>query len=281
MNKYDHYPGDYARDTRDLNLTQHGAYRMLLDAYYSTERPIPDAAKFRVVGAFTEQEQNETQWVLNRFFELRDGHWHHERADREIEKAQPRIRAARENGRRGGRPKKTQLVSEQEPTGEPAGYPSRKPNKEPTQNPHGGGGGNRSKEEMEGGNDPRSQEVSCPFDLKLTDEQVKVLEVEMIPSWAVEAITRERVGSWAGDPSDTKPLGSWRKYLLGAVRSIWKDPNRRPKKPDAKTDPQEAAKVVAARKAAQQKADEAHRARLAAKGSAKPESTKELLRRFG
>lgn len=199
MNRYDHYPGDYARDTRDLNLTQHGAYRMLLDAYYSTEKPIPDGAKFRVVGAFTEDEQRETQWVLDRFFELQDGHWHHERADREIEKAQPKIRAAKENGKRGGRPRKTQSVNSENPVGsvlETQQEPSSKPSGEPNRNPDGEGEGNRSKEEKRTVNERAHRLKSNPHDAHFEAPQQwpEVIEAASIIHKALGFSGKPRLG---------------------------------------------------------------------------------------
>jgi uncharacterized protein YdaU (DUF1376 family) len=39
---YARYPGDYLRDTAHLSLTEHDAYGLLLDHYYSTEKPLPN-----------------------------------------------------------------------------------------------------------------------------------------------------------------------------------------------------------------------------------------------
>jgi uncharacterized protein YdaU (DUF1376 family) len=52
MNFYKHFLGDYARDTKDLSLLEHGAYRVLLDHNYATEQPIPNELDklYRVAG---------------------------------------------------------------------------------------------------------------------------------------------------------------------------------------------------------------------------------------
>ena len=42
MDWYERRPTDYKEDTWHLTLAEHGAYNLLLDHYYSTERPLPD-----------------------------------------------------------------------------------------------------------------------------------------------------------------------------------------------------------------------------------------------
>ncbi len=121
MNRYDRYPGDYLRDTLVLSLAQDGAYTRLLDWYYSTEQPIEDATKFAVTRCASEEEREVTQWVLVRFFEFEPsngGRWIHARAEQEIAKAAPRIAAAKNNGKRGGRPPRKNPVGN--PTINPA-----------------------------------------------------------------------------------------------------------------------------------------------------------------
>lgn len=116
MNRYDRYPGDYLRATLILTLAQDGAYTRLLDWYYSTEKPIEDSTKFAVTRCASEEDREVTQWVLDRFFEFEPsngGRWIHARAEQEIAKAAPRIAAAKNNGKRGGRP----------PRGNPVGLP--------------------------------------------------------------------------------------------------------------------------------------------------------------
>lgn len=105
MNYYERHLGDYARDTAHLSLLEHGVYTLLLDRYYATEAGIPDAQKYRLARARSEDERAAVDAVLAEFFALADGVWTQGRVEGEIEKANARITAARENGRRGGRPK--------------------------------------------------------------------------------------------------------------------------------------------------------------------------------
>ncbi|SFW21104.1 DUF1376 domain-containing protein [Nitrosovibrio sp. Nv17] len=122
MNYYERYCGDYQRDTAHLSLAEHGAYTMLLDTYFSVEKPLPRElpALFRICRAMTRMEQQAVTAVAEQFFPIseNDGLRHNIRADREIAKARPRIEAARVNGRKGGRPPRHRLAGdESEPEG--------------------------------------------------------------------------------------------------------------------------------------------------------------------
>jgi uncharacterized protein YdaU (DUF1376 family) len=108
MNYYERYCGDYQRDTAHLSLAEHGAYTMLLDTYFSVEKPLPEdlSSLYRVCRAMTRLEQQAVKVVAEQFFPVSydDGLRHNQRADREIARARPKIEAARINGRKGGRP---------------------------------------------------------------------------------------------------------------------------------------------------------------------------------
>ncbi|MBA4143293.1 MAG: YdaU family protein [Nitrosospira sp.] len=108
MNYYERYCGDYQRDTAHLSLAEHGVYTMLLDTYFSVEKPLPTdfSSLYRVCRAMTRLEQQAVKAVAEQFFPVSevDGLRHNHRADREIAKARPKIEAARLNGRKGGRP---------------------------------------------------------------------------------------------------------------------------------------------------------------------------------
>jgi hypothetical protein len=100
---------------------------MLLDTYFSVEKPLPTdlASLYRVCRAMTRLEQQAVKAVAEQFFPVSafDGFRHNQRADREIAKARPKIEAARNNGRKGGRPPK-QAVLRQEAgeLDEPCGF---------------------------------------------------------------------------------------------------------------------------------------------------------------
>jgi uncharacterized protein YdaU (DUF1376 family) len=90
MIHYPHFIGDYARDTQDLTLMEHGAYRVLLDHYYAQHGDVPaDVGKlYRVCNAVTAAERKAVQSIADRFFSVNgDGRRHNRRADEEIAKA--------------------------------------------------------------------------------------------------------------------------------------------------------------------------------------------------
>ena len=142
MNYYERYCGDYQRDTAHLSLAEHGAYTMLLDTYFSVEKPLPKElpSLYRVCRAMTRIEQQAVKTVAEQFFPVSeiDGLRHNPRADREIAKARPKIDAARINGRKGGRPpkeaprKETEQGAPQKPGGLFAGSETMAPEITPT-----------------------------------------------------------------------------------------------------------------------------------------------------
>ena len=75
MNFYKHWIGDYGRDTADLSLLEHGAYRLLLDAYYAVDGdfPVEYDRLYRIARAYTPDEQQAVRTVADRFFPKRAG----------------------------------------------------------------------------------------------------------------------------------------------------------------------------------------------------------------
>ena len=81
------FPGDYMRDTANLTLVEHGAYRVMLDHYYATGGPLPGKIEslIRICRAFDENEQNAVKLVADVFFPVDgDGMRHNKRADKVI-----------------------------------------------------------------------------------------------------------------------------------------------------------------------------------------------------
>lgn len=124
MNYYPRFPGHYVAKTLHLSMEQDGAYSRLLDWVYLNERAVPHDARYAIARAMTASERRAVDAVLAEFF-TRDGDaWANDRAAAEIAAAQPKIAAARENGRKGGRPRK-------EPSKNPLGF-SRDTQQEPS-----------------------------------------------------------------------------------------------------------------------------------------------------
>lgn len=106
MNYYKHHIGDYLKDTAHLTMVEDGAYRRLLDIYYTQEAPIPPERKsaYRLARARTKDEQEAVDTILQEYFTEQANGWHHNRCDREIEAAALRTAHNREVGKKGGRP---------------------------------------------------------------------------------------------------------------------------------------------------------------------------------
>ncbi|MGO4700262.1 YdaU family protein [Dyella sp. 2RAB6] len=114
---YHRYPADYAIGAGGLSMIEDGAYGRLMDFYYGKEEPIEHGRRYNVARATSPAEKRAVDAVLAQFFK-RDGDlWRHHRIDEEIAKAQPRIEAARANGKKGGRP------PTKKPPGNPPGNP--------------------------------------------------------------------------------------------------------------------------------------------------------------
>ena len=90
MNFYKHYIGDYQRDTGHLSLAEHGAYRLMLDTFYATGRPLPADRKtlYRLLRAATPVERKAIDAILGQFWETTSEGMVNRRAAVEIEKAE-------------------------------------------------------------------------------------------------------------------------------------------------------------------------------------------------
>lgn len=105
-----------------MTMLEHGAYRLLLDRYYGTEQGIQADQAHRIARARSRDEKAAVDAVLSEFFTLDNGVWKNNRAEEEIGKAQAKINASKENGKKGGRPKKDKLGSENKTQEKPDGF---------------------------------------------------------------------------------------------------------------------------------------------------------------
>lgn len=115
MNFVKLYIGDYLRDTGTLTLAQHGAYTLMLLQHYATEKPLPEGRDlYRLLRAETKAERDAIDWVAAKFWTRTEGGWVNKRAGKEIEKAAHQRSVNQEVGKRGGRPKETESVIDNE-----------------------------------------------------------------------------------------------------------------------------------------------------------------------
>lgn len=97
MNYYKRHLGDYAKDTRHLSMSEHGAYCLLLDYYYSTEKPIPDDRCERIANAYADFEREAVRAVLGEFFVKTEAGWVSRKADEVIAEASVKSLKAKES----------------------------------------------------------------------------------------------------------------------------------------------------------------------------------------
>ena len=64
MNYYLRHLGDYAKSAAWLSQTEHGALNLLLDWYYSDEKPIPADMIFHITKAHTREEKRAAEKVI-------------------------------------------------------------------------------------------------------------------------------------------------------------------------------------------------------------------------
>jgi uncharacterized protein YdaU (DUF1376 family) len=128
VNFFKLYIGDYQRDTGHLSVTEHGAYLLMLQHYYATEKPLPTGkALHRLLRAQDKTERDAIDAVVGMFWEESTEGLVNARADEEIRKGSHQREINREIGKRGGRPKKTESVTESDSESEPNRNPNQTP----------------------------------------------------------------------------------------------------------------------------------------------------------
>ena len=114
---YKFHLGDYITHTTHLSDAEDLAYRRLLDLYYMSEAPIPLDTAF--VARKIRLDLDITESVLVEFFDKTEEGYRNARCDAEISKYQHQVETNRSLGKRGGRPKKTESVTESKPNTNP------------------------------------------------------------------------------------------------------------------------------------------------------------------
>lgn len=95
-------------DTAHLTPLEECFYRRAIDFYYLNEKPLPKETHsvFRRLRAITQEEREAVVNVLKDFFVEQEDGFHNKRCDSEIAEYHLNANKNRENGKKGGRPRK-------------------------------------------------------------------------------------------------------------------------------------------------------------------------------
>ena len=111
MHHYPFHVGDYIRATAHLDIVEDCIYRRLIDLYMETELPIPNETQQVIRRLRLGSSGLILETILREFFTLdADNCWHNSRCDQELLEFKRLAEVSRNNGKLGGRPKKTQQV---------------------------------------------------------------------------------------------------------------------------------------------------------------------------
>jgi uncharacterized protein YdaU (DUF1376 family) len=126
------YVGDYLKKTQMLSCEEHGAYLLLIMALWQQKGGLPNnEKKLARICRLSKLEFDEVWSEIKNYFTINDGIISSKRVSEELEKAGKRKEIARENGLKGGRPKKPSGL----PGGLPSGVPGDKPKHKAKPNP--------------------------------------------------------------------------------------------------------------------------------------------------
>lgn len=100
------YVNDYLADTTALEAAEHGAYMLLIMAYWKQGGPLKDDDNsLRKMARVSREEWKEIRETLEPFFTVADGFWHHKRMDKELFEAEEKYQRRAKAGSKGGKQK--------------------------------------------------------------------------------------------------------------------------------------------------------------------------------
>ena len=121
MNYFELHIVDYQRKTAHLSLAEHGAYSLMLQTFYATERPLPADRKVlcRLLRADTPAERKAIDSIATQFWQVTDLGLTNKRADEMLENYRRWVEQQKANGKRGGRRSPTHGLTDGEPIANP------------------------------------------------------------------------------------------------------------------------------------------------------------------
>ncbi len=97
------YWADYFANTTHLTTEEHGAYLLMIGAYWQRNAALPDDMHFLAsLAKMTTRRFKSVRDKLSDMFVIVDGLWYHVRVERELLRSSERLKSARANGRAGG-----------------------------------------------------------------------------------------------------------------------------------------------------------------------------------
>lgn len=124
---------DWAHATSHLSLVDEAIYFRLINYYYDTEKPIPLELKMVLRKLRMSEYEDEVLVILDEFFEKTDKGYKNSKCETLIREYKKNIVKNRENGAKGGRPRKD--AASKETKGKPTGLFS-ETQLEPSDNPN-------------------------------------------------------------------------------------------------------------------------------------------------
>jgi len=96
------FVGDYLSDTMHLTTEQHGAYLLLMLAYWKNKGPLP-AKRIQSICNLNGDSWFIVKGVVEEFFDTTTNHgkWTHHRIEKELQRALKRRQAAIDRGKKG------------------------------------------------------------------------------------------------------------------------------------------------------------------------------------
>lgn len=139
------YIGDYLADTMHLTTEQHGAYVLLIIAYWRNRGPLPAAdTKLRSIARLDAKAWQQSRDTLAEFFLVEGDAWRHTRIDKELARADEitnkRSAAGRASAQQRANTRSTRVEHTDEQTPQQTGRPLPSPSPESPPSPPQAGG---------------------------------------------------------------------------------------------------------------------------------------------
>lgn len=93
--------GDYLSDTQHLTAAEHGAYMLLIMAYWQRGKALPDdGERLALIARMTPSEWAKAEPTLRDFFAIEGGEWKHSRIEAELSKTRDKSAKASASAKR-------------------------------------------------------------------------------------------------------------------------------------------------------------------------------------